>query len=229
MVKQNKQNDVKAKQVRLYVEGGGDANGLRTACREGFASFLSKAGLKGHMPRIIACGGRENAYDSFCTALKNGERAFLLVDSEAPVATQAGDANGQQADLLQWLPWAHLKQRIGDEWAQPPGASDTDCHLMVQIMESWFLADSTTLAAFFGDGFDQSKLPGTSTGIEAIAKQTVYTALKAATAHCKTKASYGKGEHSFKILAAIDPKKVCATSPWAQRLVEVLKAEMGVA
>ena len=218
----------KKQEVRLYVEGGGDANALKTACREGFSNFLSKAGLDGHMPRIIACGGRRDAFDSFCTALKIGQRAFLLVDSEASVATQKGSPKSQPEDRQQWQPWAHLKQRLGDEWDQPQGAKDTDCHFMVQVMESWFLADSAALANFFGTGFAPGKLPNISQGIEAIGKQAVYDALEQATKSCKTKAVYGKGEHSFKILAAIEPGKICAASPWAQRLVEVLKQEIGV-
>ncbi len=221
MVKKVNRANAPPKQVRLYVEGGGDAAGLRTACREGLARFLSEAGLKNHMPRIIACGGRRNAYESFCTAIENGERAFLLIDSENPVAPQSGAPES-------WLPWAHLKQRIGDGWDKPESANETHCHLMVQIMESWFLADSATLADFFGVGFDKNKLPDTSNGIESIAKQTVYEALKAATANCKTKAAYGKGEHSFKILAAIEPAKVCDASPWAQRFVGMLKKEMSI-
>lgn len=229
MVKKLSNINERTKIVRLYVEGGGDARSLKTDCREGFANFLSKAGLKDHMPRIIACGGRRNAYESFCTAIENRERAFLLVDSEAPVVSQLGAPKSTEQDRLKWLPWTHLKQRIGDGWDKPQSTSDTDCHLMVQIMESWFLADSATLATFFGDGFDKNKLPNTITGIESIAKQTVYEGLKAATAKCRTKAAYGKGEHSFKILAAIDPEKVCAASPWAQRFVESLKKEMGIA
>lgn len=80
--------------MKLYVEGGGDAAALKTACREGFAKFLGKAGLAGRMPRIVACGSRADAYDSFCTAIRNGEAAMLLVDSESPVLSeaQAGDA-----------------------------------------------------------------------------------------------------------------------------------------
>lgn len=217
------------KEVRLYVEGGGDAATLKTACREGFASFLKKAGLKDHMPRIIACGGREDAYDSFCTAIANGQHAFLLVDSEAPIAPQANNNGNVAAQHQQWLPWTHLKQRVGDGWDMPPNAKNTDCHLMVQVMESWFLADGTTLATFFGNGFNPKKLPNSATSIESIAKPAVYKALQEATATCKTKTSYGKGEHSFKILAAIDPHKVCAASPWAQRFVETLKRETGAA
>lgn len=53
--------------MKLYVEGGGDTNLLRTACRQGFSEFLKKAGLAGRMPRVVACGGRQDAYDAFCT------------------------------------------------------------------------------------------------------------------------------------------------------------------
>ena len=69
--------------MRLYVEGGGKTNLLRTECRQGFSAFLEKAGLAGHMPRVISCGSRKDAYDDFLTALGNGEAAMLLVDSEA--------------------------------------------------------------------------------------------------------------------------------------------------
>ena len=70
--------------VKLYVEGGGDTNALRTACREGFTSFITKAGLV-KRPRVVACGSRRDAFESFCTAIAVGEEAMLLVDSEAPV------------------------------------------------------------------------------------------------------------------------------------------------
>ncbi|NNM68358.1 MAG: DUF4276 family protein [Gallionella sp.] len=215
--------------VKLYVEGGGDATALKTACREGFAEFLKKAGLTGHMPRIVACGGRNDAYDSFCTAIKNGEPAMLLVDSEeaVAVAAQPGDASKRQ-DRDKWLPWQHLKQRKGDGWDKPPDSSDTDCHLMVQCMESWFLADRDTLKDFFAQGFKEARLPAAANSPEAIAKQTVYDSLASATHECKTKAQYGKGEHSFKLLALISSTKVTAMSPWALRFVEQLKARMGL-
>ena len=71
--------------VTLYVEGGGDTNALKTACREGFREFITKAGIKGR-PRIVACGTRRDAFESFCTAIDQGEAAMLLVDSEAPVS-----------------------------------------------------------------------------------------------------------------------------------------------
>ena len=200
--------------MRLYVEGGGDSKLLRTACREGFSTFLKRAGLVGHLPRIVACGGRRQAYEDFCTALKQGTHAaMLLVDSENPVAGQS--------------PWEHLFEQTGDSWKAPPNATDDDCHLVVQCMESWFLTDHETLGAFFGQGFSAAKLPHPSKNIETLTKASVYQALADSTHACKTKAPYGKGEHSFKLLARIDPHRVIAGSPWASRFVANLKTKMG--
>jgi Domain of unknown function (DUF4276) len=201
-------------EMRLYVEGGGDAKLLRTACRQGFSVFLNRAGLKGHMPRIVACGGRQQAYDDFCIALKHGAHAaMLLVDSEGPVSVSS--------------PWIHLALRPGDRWRCPPNATDDDCHLMVQCMESWFLTDHHTLDAFFGQGFNPAVLPRPGTNIEGVAKSDVYRVLAAATHACKTKAPYGKGEHSFKLLTQIDPNKVTAGSRRADCFIKTLRSKMG--
>lgn len=207
--------------VKLYVEGGGDSAALKTACRQGFTQFITNAGT-GQRPRIVACGSRRDAYDSYCTAIASGEDAVLLVDSEAPVAHQH-----QQGQDAEWQPWQHLKQRPGDGWERPEGAPDTDCHLMVQCMESWLIADPATLKAFFGQGFRENQLPATANSVESVAKTQVYSALAKATKDCKTKAQYGKGEHSFKLLGNIDPTKVTAASPWASRFVWNLKKKMG--
>jgi hypothetical protein len=207
--------------VKLYVEGGGDASSSKTACRNGFSEFLKKAGMRGMMPRIVACGSRRDAYDSFCTAVKNGEDAALLVDSEAPV-----DGRHQTGTSDTWQPWAHLVEQEGESWAKPQTSEDTQCQLMVQCMENWFLADKEVLSSFFGQGFNNHKLPKTPNGAEVIAKQKVHKCLSEATANCKTKDRYGKAKHSFKILALISPDKVTGQSPWALRFVEKLKSRM---
>jgi hypothetical protein len=201
--------------VTLYVEGGGDSQILKTACRKGFAEFLEKAGLKNRMPRIFACGSRQQAYKDFCTAIANAEDAFLLVDSEDLVAP-----HHQQGALNTWLPWDHLKSR--DQWVMPSGATNLQCHLMTVVTESWFLADQATLTTFFGQGFNPKPLPSLANGVESIGKLQVFQALETATSKCKTKAPYGKGEHSFKILALINPAQVIAASPWVQRFIDEL-------
>ncbi len=147
---------------------------------------------------------------------------MLLVDSEAAVS---GD-HRQGDDPSKWLPWSHLGQRDGDNWNKPNGSMDTDCHLMVQVMESWFLADRDSLKTFFGNGFKENKLPAATRSIEDADKADVYRALKDATDDCKTKSCYGKGEHSFKLLARIDPARIAVASLWAQRFIDELKARL---
>jgi hypothetical protein len=214
--------------VKLYVEGGGDSQLLKTACRQGFSEFLGKAGLAGRMPRVVAGGSRNSAYDMFCTSIKAGEPALLLVDSEELVKPDAQQGNGTVvADRAKWKPWLHLKQRVGDAWVMPAGSEDAHCHLMAQCMESWLLADRDALSRFFGQGFKESALPAVSRPMEELNKPLIYQALAQSTSDCKTKAAYGKGDHSFKLLALIDPAKVFIASPWAQRFIETLRFRMG--
>ncbi len=92
------------------------------------------------MPRVVACGSRQNAYDDFCIAVKKAgknEIPFLLVDSESKVSRK------NMHD-----PWEHLKN--SDHWEQPKPASGRQAHLMVQMMEAWFMADKKNLNEFYG-------------------------------------------------------------------------------
>lgn len=209
--------------VNLYVEGGGDSKVLRIECRRGFRKFVEKAGLEGKMPTIVACGGRDSAYKNYCTAIANGKAALLLVDSEASIAPAH-----QKGAPDKWQPWQHLKARQGDGWDRPQGAREADCHLMVQCMESWFLADREKLKEFFGQNFLDSALPSAANPVETITKKAVLDSLKNATRHCQSKGQYGKGDHSFKLLAQLDPAKVIAASPWAKRFIDSLKQKMGL-
>lgn len=200
--------------VKVYVEGGGDNRSLRAQCREGFRDFFCKAGLEGRMPSIHPCGGRMKAFKDFRTALKRaGAEDFivLLVDSEDSVGVEEGS-------------WAHLKRR--DNWDRPVAATDENAHLMVQCMESWFLADKDKLATFFGDGFHRKAFPARPE-VEDISKKNVLDSLEAASRHCGKKGKYDKGQHSFKILARLNPAKVTASSPHVKRLLETLIRKAG--
>ena len=194
--------------VRIYVEGGGDRGELKARCRQGFRSFFQKAHLEGRMPNVIACGSREITFDKFRSALtKATDNNFivLLVDSEDSVAENTG-------------PWLHLENR--DNWDKPADATDENAHLMVQCMETWFLADKEALAGYFGDDFNMNSLPG-RLEVEAISKSDIEAGLKAATRQCK-KGQYDKGSHSFGILTELDPDKVTSGSPHAKRLISTL-------
>ncbi len=202
---------VRRAERKLFVEGGDDHHSaLAIGCRRGFGKLLEKAGLGQRMPRIVACGGRGRAYGQFCTAVKNledGDLAVLLVDSEAPVTGAS--------------PWDHVKQREGDGWERPDGATDDHLHLMVQCMESWFLADRSAMRTFFGNGYRENALPPPTAKIEDVSRTDIYATLKAATKDT-TKGAYGKGAHSFLLLATLEPQLVRAASPWAERFFATL-------
>lgn len=54
--------------ARIYLEGGGDSKAGKIACQKGFRNLLEKCGLQDRMPRLVACGSRNSAYDDFRTA-----------------------------------------------------------------------------------------------------------------------------------------------------------------
>lgn len=192
--------------IKIYVEGGGNSKALKTACRKGFRLFFEKAGLAGRMPGIVACGGRQNTYERFSMTLAAAnDTPVLLVDAEAPV-TEA-------------TRWAHL--RAQDAWERPNGATEEQCHLMVQIMESWFLADRRALAAFYGGGFQGGALPG-NPHVEHVPKSDVLSGLERAT-RTTQKGSYSKGSHGFEILADLDPATVEDAAPHARALLDTLR------
>ena len=194
--------------ARVYVEGGGESNHLRTLCRKGFSEFFRKAGLAGRMPRVIASGSRREVYDDFVTAHRKAEGSVfpvLLVDSETAVSAQS--------------PWDHLMQL--DHWDKPQGATDDHAHLMVQCMEAWFVADRHCLERYFGQGFTLNALAARN-DVENIPKNDLMNGLRDATRHSLTKGEYEKGRDSFAILERIDPNLVRQASPYANRLIVVL-------
>ena len=192
--------------VKLYVEGGGDSKELKTACRKGFRTFIERAGLAGMMPRVVACGSRNDTYDRFKTAHAQSDGlAMLLVDAEDPVTAQGT--------------WQHLQTLDG--WSRPAGATDDQCHLMVQVMESWFLADVDALESFYGQGFRPGPISAI-TNVEAVSKQDVLSRLGQAAGTGKR--AYRKERHSFQILAMLDPVKVKDASPHADRFIRALLA-----
>lgn len=188
--------------TKIYVEGGGNKQRTIQACRAAFSKYFAKVAASGAQPRIVASGSRQKAYQDFVKGLDDPkyDRVLLLVDAEGPV--DAGDA------------WSHLLKH--DRWAKPAGANDNAAHLMVQCMESWFLADKDFLAAFYGEGFHRNALPARS-DIEHVPKADVSADLAKATKHSQ-KGIYHKTRHGFDILSGIDPQKIEALSPYCRQL-----------
>ena len=91
---------------------------------------------------------------------------------------------------------------------------------MVQVMESWFLADPDALRNYFGASFRENRLPQRA-DLESIAKDTVLQSLDRATTGCNKR--YDKGQVSFEILRRIDPNKVSAKCPHAKTILDYLR------
>ena len=192
----------------LYIEGGGEGKDLRARFREGWKKFFGSAGVGGRT-KIVRGAGRRQTFDRFATAVSDsapGTVPFLLVDSEDPVAP------GHSA-------WQHLGARDG--WTRPDGAGDGQAFLMVQVMETWFLADREALRDYFGAKFRENALK-TWPDLEDVPKSTVLEALERGTASCRK--PYSKGRVSFELLARVDPARVEAACPHAKALLDELRA-----
>jgi Domain of unknown function (DUF4276) len=116
-----------------------------------------------------------------------------------------------------------LAARPDDQWERLAGASDDQAFLMVQLMETWFLADRDLLRRYFGPDFREEALRQWR-ALEQVPKATVLAALERATKACPT--PYAKGRVSFELLEGLDPVRVEQACPNAKRLLDCLR-ELG--
>jgi hypothetical protein len=196
-------------EVRIYAEGGGEGPLLDTLFRRGWTEFFKTAGLAGRLPRVVRGGGRENTFRLFQIAVAQSGPSILpllLVDSEGPVRQEHG-------------PWQHLRE--SDLWHQPARTTDHSVFLMVQVMETWFVADRAALRRHFGSCFRENAFPQ-ATNLESVPKAEILKGLRAATDACVR--GYSKGKISYELLAAIDPAEVERRCPNAKRLLDRLRA-----
>ena len=192
----------------LYIEGGGDNRRLGAQFRKGWNAFFTRAGLGGRMPRVIRGGSRQETFGRFTTALddsKGGAVPILLVDSEGPVSAAHSV-------------WQHLQERDG--WNKPADADDDQAYLMVQVMETWFLADRHTLQDFFGERFKANTLRQWPQ-LEEVPRETVFDVLEKATAGCSK--PYAKGKVASELMAQIDPGLIEDACPHAKSLLARLR------
>lgn len=199
-------------EIRLHIEGGGDGKETRAALRRGFGVFLSElresARRRSVRWSIVVCGGRHSAIRDFRIALGTHQNALnlLLIDSEGP-ASQAG-------------PWEHLASQTGERW-QKLDANDDQCHLMVQTMEAWIIADVDALRSYYGQRFNANALPRTR-DVEQIAKGTLFAALRDATRNTQ-KGGYHKTRHAPQLLERIQSNIVRSRATYCARLFKVIE------
>lgn len=195
--------------ARIYIEGG-ESKEQKSRCREAFSKLLDNAGFKNKMPRLIASGSRNSAFDDFQTAVKtSGDRDFtaLLIDSEDPVR-----------DTEQ--PWTHLRNR--DAWHKPPHVVDDQVFLMTTCMETWIVADRATLRAHYQEGFQENALPPLHE-LERRDRTELFTKLSAATRGCTN--AYKKGARSFGIVGKLNPSALQSLTSFA-RMIRILKERL---
>jgi hypothetical protein len=203
--------------IRIYIEGGGDKKEQKAMLRKGFSKFLESLSNSARHQNIkwdiIICGTRNNAFRDFRNGLKSHPEAvnILLVDAEAPVKVNSP-------------PWQHLKSR--DNWDRPVEINDNFCHLMVQTMEAWLLADINNLKKFYGQGFKESAIPKTK-NIETIEKDKLEPILKIASQQT-SKGEYHKINHASKLLESLDVDKVRQASSYCDRLFTTLKNKFNI-
>ena len=203
------------KEIVIYIEGDTKQKGKGNAItlRQGFREFFKDLTEKIKIPiDFKLVGARELTIKIFLAEQKYNSENFsvLLVDSEGEI-----DENESPKTFLQKISPKFDFKNVEDE----------QCHLMVQIMESWFLADKEKLAEFYGQDFNANALPQNN-NVERIPKADVISGLENATRNTK-KGKYGKGSHSGEILRRIDFRKVRESAAHCERLFEILSEKIG--
>jgi len=198
----------------IYIEGGGDSSGLHRRCREGFSKLIEKMGFRGRMPKLIACGSRDNTFDDFKTALaeKNADDYVAMwIDSEEPM---------ENIDI----PWEHLRNvTTVHQWARPEGADDEQVLLMTTCMETWIVADRETLKQHYGRNLQESALPSLQE-LEQRPRNDIQEKLNHATRNCSN--AYEKGKRSFDILGRLTPDVLLQHLPSFNRVVRILREKL---
>jgi hypothetical protein len=193
--------------LAIYIEGGGNTADQKAILRQGFEGLFreirERARAKNLGPKLVLCGNRQDAFEAFRNACQYepSDINILLVDSEGPVDRSAS---------------TFLKSR--DTW-DLVFANENQIHLMVQLMETWLLADEEALAKHYGQHFASNALPK-GLDLEGVPKNTVESSLNKATART-SKGQYHKIRHASALLAAVDPKKVRDRCRHCERLFTV--------
>ena len=185
--------------IYIYYEGD-------KKLQPGFRKFFDSFYHQGFKIRLVA--GGTNAIADFVTGMKTNRDSFniLLKDSEGLSVEES-----------------LVKVRSHDHWENTLDSQvdDDQLHFMVQVMESWFLADLLNLRQFYGQGFLDSRLPGNAR-VEEIPRNDVQSGLNAATAMSR-KGKYHKTRHAPELLATLDTAKVRSAAPGCDRLFRALE------
>ena len=195
MVGPGKSNEAKIGGRQVIFEGGHRGKDQH---KRGLKEFLDKFSPDGHKVKVVMGFGRVQAAGAFLDRVNKGADAFLLIDAEGPLTAKS------------------ISTVIGPELAN----YGERVFFMVQVMESWFVADSNALVGIKNVRLailtDELKRRGGN--IEGIAKsQALHLFSRATDGHvCSTE--NGKGAR-LSYLANLDPEKLRKASAEADRLI----------
>ncbi len=203
------------KEIQIYIEGGakGQDRASSVELRKGFSTFfgelVEKAREKNIRFKLIICGSTEITCKIFSQANEKSSNEFLvlLVDSDLPVSEDE-------------TPKSFLQNQEKLKKCDLRKVNENQCHLMVQVMESWFLADIDALKKHFGQDFKENKLRKNKK-VEEIAKDDVLNSLKESTKDRK-KGSYHKIQDGAKLLEIINSNRVREVAPNCERLFRAI-------
>ena len=190
-------------EIRIYFEGD---RRLRIGFHSFFGSIIGEARKRQIRFQLVA-GGATPIRD-FMNAVRAHPDSFnlLLVDSDAP------DDGTLIRRVKAHADWDASVARV---------VNDEQIHFMVQVMESWFLADRDALLRFYGAGFREGRLPG-NPAEEQIPKVDVLEGLRHAT-RATQKGTYHKTQHAPKLLGIVSPDRVRSSAPACERLFDTLE------
>jgi len=179
----------------IFIEGGAQGDNsklLKIQCREAFHKLLERMDYGKRMPRLVACGGRQEVYDRFCNEHSSHKKGYVAmwIDSEEPV----GDPDAA---------WSHLEHvtTVG-QWKRPKTARDDQVLFMATCMETWIVTDRQTLETHYGSKLQHNALPPLEK-LERRNRHDVQDKLAHATRNCTN--AYEKGKRSYTILGLLDP------------------------
>ncbi len=187
------------KELRFYFEGD-------TRLKAGFDSFLKeiKDAANSQRCKFYAVATNGTPSQDYRAGLKANPNSWnmLLLDSDEAL-------EDSQVELL---------QKKGLEGCDPDSV-----FWMVQLMESWFLADVDALRTHYDGGFQESALEG-NPRVEQIRKLDVLSKLENATR--RTTAGKYQKNHAFKLLGLIDPAKVRRAAPHCDRMFSLILSRL---
>jgi len=171
-------------ELRIYFEGD-------KALKPGFHKFLRE---------IV-----ERARSKRCKFQVVEARATPIQDFLDAVSTHRDSWNVLLLDHEEPEEFQRRKKALGE-------CDQESVFWMVQVMESWFLADPDALEGLFGQ-----QAPKGNPKVEEVPKRDVFERLKKAAG-----GEYHKVKHGAKLLESIDPAKVRKAAPNCERMFAIL-------